>query len=143
MQLKDKKAQRAERLESRRLARNRLRSQRGRQNRRASKAAARALRDEALAQLPPEQQQLAAQRAKQARADAQIAQDKRVRSALSSGLRVCIDLSFDSAMSNKETRQEPPAVQMLCRFPCSAAGVCVCTIPQESIQADRPFHGGE
>ena len=103
----EKKARRQEVLEQRRLKRNQLRSKRGRTNRAERKAAERAEKQAALDAMPEEQREreLREQEAKRAaRLVQQAAQEERVRTALASGQRICIDLSFDAEMSEKENR---------------------------------------
>ena len=116
----EKKARRQEVLEQRRLKRNQLRSKRGRTNRAARKAAERAEKQAALDTMPKEQreQELREQEAKRAaRLAQQAAQEELVRTALASGQRICIDLSFDAEMSEKENRCVV-SIGGVCLMPC-------------------------
>ena len=102
-----KKARRVAVLEQRRLARNQLRSKRGRENRAQRNAAARAEKQAALDAMSSEEREREMQEQaarKEARLARQAAQEELVRTALASGQRICIDLSFDAEMSEKENR---------------------------------------
>ena len=103
----EKKARRQAVLEERRLKRNQLRSKRGRANRAQRKAAERAEKQAALEGMSKEEREreLREQEAKKtARLARRAAQEELVRTALASGQRICIDLSFDAEMSEKENR---------------------------------------
>jgi hypothetical protein len=111
-----KKERRAARLEERRLTRNQQRSKRGRRNRAERNAKARAERQAALDAMSSEEREAALARAaakKTERRRAAENQEQRVREALASGQRICIDLSFDAAMSEKENRCTAAAARCL------------------------------
>lgn len=110
-----KKERRQAVLEERRLARNQLRSKRGRANRSERKANERAERQAALDAMSTEERErhVQEQREKKAAREArQAAQEELVRTALASGQRICIDLSFDAEMTEKENRSLAKQVEL-------------------------------
>ena len=102
-------------LEERRLARNQLRSKRGRANRSERKANERAERQATLDAMSTEERErhVQEQREKKAEREArQAAQEELVRTALASDQRICIDLSFDAEMTEKENRSLAKQVEL-------------------------------